>query len=443
MRRPWTLLLVAGSLASLLRLAAFAAADRPGQLFWFPDSAEYDRLAWNLVANGSYSLKDSAPWTPDLTRTPVYPFFVAGCYWLAEGSPTAAVAVQIVCGAATVLLLGIMGRCFFSPQAGLAGAVLLALDPLSIQYATLLLSETLFTLLFVASLYCLLAYLRKPGRGWVSAAALLMGLAILCRPIAVFWPLALLPGAVLLAWKGQDRRPMGHFVVFLAGVAAVIGPWILRNYCIGGLVVLTTIPGINLYYHRAAVLVAEQQGLTVEEAQVRLANRLQEVVRREHLTPQQEYHVMARWGQEIVTAAPRQYVGAHLGALASMFLPEPQRRTIAGLGPTGSFWLEVAFLMIVYGLGLTGFIRGLCRPGRLRFLLLGAVLAYFAVLSGPEAYERFRVPIMPVIMLLAGAGLTSASCPQLWVPRGNFEDGPARSAAPAPGHTYCKSFLQR
>src|SRR5262249_27794847 len=155
--------------------------------------------------------------------------------------------------------------------------------------------------------------------------ALLTGLAILCRPIAVFWPLALLPGAVLVAWQGRHWRPLGHFVVFLTEVAAVIAPWILRNQCVGSLVVLTTIPGINLYYHRAAVLVAEQQGVSVEEAQVVLANRLQETVAREHLTPQQEYRLMVRWGQEIVAAAPGQYLGAHLASVAVMFLPDRAR----------------------------------------------------------------------------------------------------------------------
>jgi 4-amino-4-deoxy-L-arabinose transferase-like glycosyltransferase len=405
MRRLGIELLVVGGLALLLRLATFAAADRPAQLFWLPDSVEYDQLAWNLVAQGAYSLETSAPWTPDLTRTPVYPLFVAGCYRLAGHRPAVAVAVQIGFAVATVLLLWALGRRFFSAPAALAGAGFLALDPLSIHYAIQLLSESLFTLFFLGSLFCILAYVRRPGWPWVSAAAFVTGLAILCRPIAVFWPLALLPGPLVLAWQGRSWRPVGHFLVFVTGVAAVVGPWIVRNERVGGLAVLTTVPGINLYYHRAAVLIAEQQGIDVEEARLLLANRLRQAVAREHLTPQQEYRLMLRWGEEIVAAAPRQYVGAHLGAMARMFLPEPDRDLILCLGRAESYWLEVAFLMLVYGLGLIGFITGLCRPGRLPFLLLAAVPAYFAVLSGPEAYDRFRVPIMPTITLLAGVGL--------------------------------------
>jgi hypothetical protein len=81
------------------------------------------------------------------------------------------------------------------------------------------------------------------------------------------------------------------------------------------------------------------------------------------------------------------------------------------MGHAESYWLEVAFLMLLYGLGLTGFVGGLCRPGRLPFLLLAAVPAYFAVLTGPEAYDRFRVPIMPMMALLAGAGVALLVAP--------------------------------
>ena len=411
MRWPWKELVVVGSLALLLRLAAFAAADRPAQLFWFPDSVEYDQLAWNLVAYGAYSLEDSAPRTPDLTRTPVYPLFVAGCYRLAGHHPAVAVAVQIGLAVATILLLWIIGRRFFPAPAALAGAGFLAIDPLSLHYTILLLSETLFTLLFFGSLYCVLAYVRRPGWAWASATALLTGLTILCRPIAVLWPLALLPGSLLLAWRGRSWRPLGHFCLFAGGVAAVVGPWVLRNERVGGLAVLTTVPAINLYYHRAGVLVAEQQGIAVEEARLLLAKRLREAVARQHLTPRQEYHLMLGWGEEIVTAAPRQYLGAHLGAVARMFLRDPVRAPITGLSRSESYWLEMAFLMMVYGLGLVGFVGGLCRPGRLRYLLLAAVLAYFAVLSGPEAYDRFRVPVMPAITLLAGAGVAVLLAP--------------------------------
>ncbi len=411
MWRPRTELLLVGGLALLLRLAAFAAADRPAEFFHRPDSEEYDRLAWNLVAHGAYSLEESAPWTPDLTRTPVFPLFVAGCYSLAGHRPALAVLAQVGFAVATVLLLGALGRRFFTAPAALAGAALLALDPSSIRFATLLLSETLFTSLFLGSLFCLLAYLRTPGWGWLTAAALLTGLAILCRPIAVFWPAALLPGALLVARRERRWRPLGHYLVFLLAVAAVVGPWVVRNACVGGLPVLTTVRGINLYYHRAAAVVAERQGVSFDEAQSLLARRLREAVEREHLTPAQEYRLMERSGEEIIAAAPREYLGAQGHGMTNLFLPEPRRLPIPGLSLAGAYWLEIGFLTVVYGLGLVGLGWGLCRPGRLRFLLLSAVLVYFAVLSGPEAYDRFRVPLMPAIALLAGVGLTALSAP--------------------------------
>jgi 4-amino-4-deoxy-L-arabinose transferase-like glycosyltransferase len=405
LRQCSPLLFVVG-LSLILRLAALGVADRPAQLFSLPDSVEYDRLGWNLAAHRVYSLEDSAAGAPDLTRTPVYPLFVAGCYFLAGHSPTAAVLVQIGCAAATTALLWLMGRRFLPAPAAAASAVFLALDPLLVQYATLLLSETVFSLVFVGSLYCLLTYLQKPGWRWASAAALLTGLAILCRPIAVLWPGALLPGFILLAWQQHGWRPLGHYVLILGGSAAVVAPWVVRNQLVAGLPVLTTVPGINLYYHRAAVLVAQQQGISVDEARVLLEKRLRQASERDQLSPSQEYRLMERRGQEIIAAAPGQYVHAHQRAMLKMFLPSPDD-PVPGLSLSATYWLEVVFLALVYPLALVGLIAGLRRPGRWSILLLGAVPVYFALLSGPEAYERFRIPVMPAVCLLAGNGVAA------------------------------------
>jgi 4-amino-4-deoxy-L-arabinose transferase-like glycosyltransferase len=398
---------VVGVLALVLRLGAFGVAYQRGELFHPPDSEEYDQLALNLAARGVYSLEESAPRPPDLTRTPVYPFFVAGCYCLAGHCPELAVAIQISLAVGTVLLIWGMARRLLPASAALTSACLLALDPLSIHFATLLLSETLFTLLFYSALYCLLVYLRGPGWGQVLTAGLLTGLAILCRPIAVFWPLALLPGFLLVAWHWRRWQCLGHYCVFVIGASAVVAPWIIRNERAGGLAVLTTVKGINLYYHRAAMIVADQQGVSLEDAQRLLKKRLRQAAERDHLTPAQEYRLMERWGEEIIAAKPGQYLGKHLWGVGAMFLIDPPRASIPGLTLEAGHWLEGIFLTLVYGLGLVGLIWGLCGPKRLHFLLLALVPAYFAVLSGPEAYDRFRVPVMPAITLLAGAGLAA------------------------------------
>jgi 4-amino-4-deoxy-L-arabinose transferase-like glycosyltransferase len=392
--------------ALAVRLAVFAVVDRSEGFFHRPDSDEYDRLARNLIDHRTYSLAEAPPWTPDLTRTPVFPLFVTGCYLLGEPRPVPAIVAQVVCAVATCGFVHVMGERLLGPMAATVCAALLAVDPLSIRYATLLLSETLFTLLFTASLWCLLLYQDRPHWGRLAAAALLTGAALLCRPIAVLWPAALLPWFALLAWRRASWRPLGHYLL-LAGVSvALAGAWILRNDRAGGVTVLTTVQGINLYYHRAARVVAKQENISVTAARARLKERLREAVESEHLTPLQEYRRMEQWGAEIVGSHPGTYFSAHTAGVARLFLPHKET-LVPGLSEVASARLEGGYLLLLYGLAVVGLPVACAGSARIGFALLGGVILYFAVLSGPEAYPRFRVPLMPVLALLAGAGFTT------------------------------------
>jgi 4-amino-4-deoxy-L-arabinose transferase-like glycosyltransferase len=370
-----------------------------------PDSVEYDRLGWNLVAHGEYSLAEAAPRTPDLTRTPVFPLFVACCYWIGGHQPAVAVAAQLVLSVLTLGVLYVLGRRFFDALTALAATALLAFDPLSIRYGTLLLSETLFTLLFYSSLFCVVASLRQPRPVWMAASILLTGLAVLCRPIALLWPLALLLIFALVAWREKRCYPLLHYGLFLVGAYAIVSTWVVRNGRVGGVAVLSTVQGINLYYYRAAVVVADQQDLSLGDAQRLLRDRLQEKVEAEHLEYSQEYGLMEKWGLEISGAAPKHYLRAHLQGMARMFLPQKPRVALLGWCSSAIYWGEWLFLVPVYALAVVGLVAGLRGPDRLAVLLLSGVVVYFALLSGPEAYSRFRVPVMPALSLLAGAGL--------------------------------------
>lgn len=402
--RGRTIFVIAG-LTLLIRLAVFATVPHPDGFMHLPDSTEYDRLGWNLVAHGQYSLSEAAPWTPDLTRTPVFPLFVACCYWLVGHQLAFAVAVQVLLSVLTGVVVYAIGKRFFDPTTALAGAILLAVDPVSIRFATFLLSETFFTLLLSVSLFCVLAYLRKPQPAGIAAITISTGLLILCRPIAILWPLALLPLFAWIAWCKRNRQPLVHYGIVLAGTLAIVSTWIMRNYRAGGIPVLSTVQGINLYYYRAALTLADQQNLRLTDAQRLLRDRLRQKVEQEHLDYKEEYSLMEEWGWQISESAPWSYLRAHARGMARMFLPQQRRENLLGLPSAAVFYAETVFLAVLYGLAFTGLLAGLRSPDRLAILVLTGAVVYLACISGPEAYARFRVPVIPPLALLAGTGL--------------------------------------
>jgi uncharacterized RDD family membrane protein YckC len=62
-----------------------------------------------------------------------------------------------------------------------------------------------------------------------------------------------------------------------------------------------------------------------------------------------------------------------------------------------------AHLTLAYTLAIAGIVRG-ARSRSARHLTLVVVLTfgYFLIISGPEVYARFRMPLMPLVAALGG-----------------------------------------
>ncbi len=84
------------------------------------DEPGYERLAYRLLKGHFFERPN---------RTPVYPFFVAGCYAIFGRSPASVVYIQAFLGAITIPLTFILARRFTGPQSSLVAAGLIALHP--------------------------------------------------------------------------------------------------------------------------------------------------------------------------------------------------------------------------------------------------------------------------------------------------------------------------
>jgi hypothetical protein len=83
-------------------------------------------------------------------------------------------------------------------------------------------------------------------------------------------------------------------------------------------------------------------------------------------------------------------------------------QTMAKEGIVSSAWklvkaypflvLYVMFLGVVYVFAVRGFIR-LWSEDRKLFVLLTVLIAYFLVLAGPLGYARFRVYVLPLVLV--------------------------------------------
>jgi 4-amino-4-deoxy-L-arabinose transferase-like glycosyltransferase len=211
---PW----LVAAVALAVRLAFLLRVPQPGagQLAAYAaDSVHYVAMAERLLAGHGYSFWGQGP---DAYVSPGYPLFVALFFRLAPQHALVALRdAQAVLGAATCGVLA----AWAGPLAGL----LAAFYPPFVWATGSVLTEVLFTFLFVAYLVLHARLPEARGRGPALAAGVLLGLAVLTRPTVA--PVPFVVAAV--EWLVRRRRGIGRFGSLLAAAGITNLPWWLRN----------------------------------------------------------------------------------------------------------------------------------------------------------------------------------------------------------------------
>lgn len=203
------------------------------------DEVEYIQVARDLLAGRGWVFYESWRWL----RAPLYPLFLAGSLWLAGADPALtadevlhrAALPNVLLSVVLVYLIYRLARALTPDgRAGpaLIAAAIAALLQTYATFASLWMSETLFSVLFSAGLLALARWHRTGGLGPAALAGMFFGLACLTRSAAlIFLPVAAIWMAGASHWgRGQRlRRALAGPLVLAAAAAAVILPWTLRN----------------------------------------------------------------------------------------------------------------------------------------------------------------------------------------------------------------------
>jgi len=184
----------------------------------------YYRSALNLLYHHSFSLAPAAPYLPEAYHTPLYPLFIAVLLSMRFPLFAIVVAQDIVWAFATVLIYRISVSLYGSRMLALVAACIAIVEPMSVYWSGLLMSDTLSASLFILALYLLVA-----KRTYSSMFVL--GLSALARPIALYFALVFLCMVLYQAYSaGTLFRPMLTKIAVstLIFIVAVF-PWYLRN----------------------------------------------------------------------------------------------------------------------------------------------------------------------------------------------------------------------
>jgi 4-amino-4-deoxy-L-arabinose transferase-like glycosyltransferase len=180
------------------------------------DEGDYERIARHFAMTGEFMPLSSF-------RPPLFPL-VLGIFYRLGGTLNLFLWLYVLLSAATAPMVAYGAARLFGHRVGVFAGLLCACDPHLIRQSVHLMTEPLFTLLYLAGGLCLFL-------GNVSlrpAAGVLWALATLCRPNLV--GLCLI---VALVGLWIERRQPKHLAMNLLSIfmfLLVLSPWVVRNY---------------------------------------------------------------------------------------------------------------------------------------------------------------------------------------------------------------------
>ncbi len=437
LKRGWdpltSILIIAALLRLALPLAAWLTTRNPAA-FTTADSTTYLEPARSLLSEGAFAVGGQ----PDIIRTPGYPLFLTiglalGHAWLVT------IALQILLSCFSVYLVYKIAESIFSnSRVSLAASLLYAIEPLSVLYASKLMTESLFTTLVLAAIFMVLQYLKDGRFRHLLIAALAVSVAAYTRPVGYYMFIVL---AGVVTFRPPLRPASALRGLALAGIClALLLPWSLRNRNRANYPGFSAISDVNLYFFHLPAVLAHRQGCTY--LQLKLSQGMID------LESFFQHHPQARtWDQgQVYRYLHQQALQGIMGNLPYFFYLHLKGMLLILIGPgTGEFLSlfragGLAPPDLAYSLGLTapaGQVMGTLlkhlpylglslllstfpvflmiltlayrrnwKHTNLQILLLLATILYFLFLSGGmTANSRFRHPIMPLLCVLAGPGL--------------------------------------
>ncbi len=345
-------------------------------------------------------------------QAPLYPYFL-GVIYAAFGHDLLVVRIiQALIGSASCVLLGLAGARLFSHRVGVTAGLALALWAPAIFFDGLL-QKAVLDVFFVCAALHLIAIIAGSGAPAAGSRKywMLLGLAIgaltLTRENAIVFVVVI----ALWAWWRQERTIA--LVSFVAGLAIVLSPVVVRNYAVDGGFYLTTSQfGSNFYIGNNAeadgTYASIRFGRGAPEFERIDATEVAEASAGRTVSPAEVSSFWAGRALDYITSQPLdwlQLTGRKVLLLANrteMIDTESQESHAEWSAPLGVLgWIgHFGILVPLAALGMI-----VSWPDRKRLWILYALTVTYALsVVMFYVFARYRYPLVPLLLLFAAAG---------------------------------------
>ena len=416
------ILLISVALRVLVALYLGDVVDAPSLL---TDQRSYHALGERLISGDGFSFdRGWYPFTEANTPTAhwsfLYSLFVASVYGIFGVHPLSVRIIQAILGGVLLpLMTYYFSRRLFRLPAfkqhhvdaeilGLIAAGISALYLYFILYAVTLMTETLYIIALLWTLYLTIGLAERPTLKYSLLFGISLTAATLLRQSILPWIIVLVAWLVWAALRAGFLRRMIQALA-LSGLllALMIVPFTIRNYlAYGEFLLLNSNAGYAMYSAQHPIHGTDFQEFVAAPLPTDMIGLNEAQMDRE----------LMRRGIGFVLGDPGRYVQLSLSRVVDFFefWPTADTTLLNNLGRVGSFGLMLPFM--IYGI-VVAFLWGgpKAQGGWIQFSTtpLALILLFVALYTIQHvltwAMPRYRLPVDAVMLPFAALGLSTAT----------------------------------
>ena len=387
------------------------------------DTKQYWSIATNLKHTGHYSFDGV---NPTRMRQPLYPLFLAGVRAVFGDSFLPVQIVQIVLNLLTIVVMYLLVMEIWNKRVAFLFLLLMAFYVPLLMTSVTIMTESLFTLLLVASIYFLVLAMKEQHKWLALASGIAVGLGIITRPVVLPLPVVLIAVLCLPFFRLQPlwRKMVLPSTLVAIGCISVLLPWGIRNQQqFGEFTFVSSESGYNLWLNAEAKV----QDIAVEDPLRSIdRNEMSRLAAGDHYL---ERGPNARFNSEALTVIG----GDPIGYISKM----AKKTVVMGSQLPGTSGLEYHIqTSLTVALGLASRLAQLAllalalfglakRASRTTVLMASLIVYFYAVFFVAGVSERQLVPAQPFVLALAAFGIIRLL--ELWARASR--DGPLVSGA--------------
>ena len=408
MKKPESKYLIATAIfvvAFLIRLVYFLQikANFPG---W--DTPTIDPLFHDLWARqiASGDLLGTGPFF----RAPFYAYFLGLIYAVFHHSLAAAKIIQHLIGSLSCALVFLFADRYFNRRIAVISGIVAAFYWVFIYFEDELLLDSLLILFSLILIWLLLRAAESRRSLTFFLAGLILGLAAITRPnYLAFWPVILI--WLMLAFGRRYKMILSRFTILTLGGLIMILPVTLRNIIVGhDLVLISSQGGINFYignnsHADGATAVMPEFGATWQYADCEYLARTETGRLGQPIKPSEVSSFFYKRALRFIEEKPLSWIGLVFRKLTyfwnSYEISNNQNlyffRRYASVSK-----ITPPLFFLVSPLSLIGLV-GLFRRKKELHIIAYFILAYMLTVIAFFVTSRFRLPVLPFLIILASA----------------------------------------